>query len=253
MTEQQINAMIASATTQDDLGRIWQVLQQWLAANPNNSAAYQSLLANYNARYASITSGVVATPQPLGGAPIGGREEELGGFPAFLRALGGAGTPTAGPFAEMARGQYSPTMTAYRGTQAAAGAAVPGALFQEQPFTAWLAAQGQGGAPMGGLGAGRLGQTSQTAFNKMIGAMNTRDIAPAGWTAYMRQYGLPETGEEFGKGAGLGTTAATGRMGGLAAQYLMPSQEDLMARFLQSSEGKDASNWLPWLKRWLAF
>lgn len=194
---------------------------------------------------------VLAQPEATGisaKAPI--NEEMLAGLPTFLQSLRTKNVPQGGPFGAWARGQYQPALESFVGRAAATGGIDPrpkeGGAFEEQPFANYLQ-QMNPGSMMGSTA--RYGQSANTSFQDIMRAMNTRDVFPM--TAFQRQYGMPETSAEFGQGAGLGRLASTGRMGGLAAQYLMPSEADLYQRFLGGPNADDVSQWLPFLKQQL--
>ena len=185
------------------------------------------------------------------GQILGQKEIELGGLPTFLQTLRGAGVPQEGPFAAWARGQYAPAVETYFGMEAARGGGIPRtseSQIEMQPFTDFLKGLGITGTG-GGLSTG-VGRAATQAYKDIQAKAIAGETAPG--YAFVRPYAAPETAGEFGYGAGLASQAATGRLGGLAAQYLMPSESDLYERFL-SGKQPATSNWLPWLKQYLGF
>ena len=194
--------------------------------------------------------GITEPPEMWAADPIiGQREEELGGYPTYARFLREAGMPQVGPFGAWARGQYGPAMEVYQAASKAAGVP-PLAKGQVdiQPFTQFM--ENLGLTPQGGgLGYG-LGRAATGAYGD-IQAKALEGETAEGY-GLIRPYAAPESFQEYGAGAGLGLQATRGRMGGLASQYLMPSETDLYQRFL-GQERPAVSNWLPWLKQYLGF
>ena len=177
----------------------------------------------------SIPSGGPTTPGP------GALPEESYPTGSFLRGLRGAGAPTEGIFGNYLRSRQPAAESTYLAQRALSGAGVPGIRQDEaSPFQDYVQQQG-----------GQFGGQAQDAFQRLL-ALGRGGTEPT--DAYAKRFVNPSTSQDLNRVYQLAYQTARNRLGGFAANELLPDAARSQEDFAMSNQAQ-GGNFLDYLNR----